>query len=56
MGGVAAASDNGDWFDLKASDGIPIGAAIGAIFGTIIGLAIGFLPRQGDLIYKADRD
>jgi small nuclear ribonucleoprotein (snRNP)-like protein len=56
LGGVAAASDNGDWFDVKASQGIPIGAAVGATFGTLIGLAIGFLPRQGDLIYKAGHE
>ena len=56
LGGAAAASDNGTWFDIKASQGIPIGAAVGAVFGTLIGLGVGFLPRQGHLIYKAERD
>jgi hypothetical protein len=56
LGGAAAASDNGKGIDVKASEGIPIGAAVGAIFGALIGLGIGFLPRQGDLIYKAKHD
>ena len=56
LGGAAAASDNGEWFDIKASQGIPIGAAVGAVFGTLIGLGIGFLPRQGHLIYKTGGD
>jgi small nuclear ribonucleoprotein (snRNP)-like protein len=56
LGGAAAASDNGEWFDVKASQGIPIGAAVGAIFGTVIGLSIGFLPRRGVLIYKAEHE
>lgn len=57
LGGIAAASDNdGQWFDVKASDAVPIGAAVGAIVGTIIGLTIGLFPRRGDLIYKAEQE
>ena len=57
LGGIAAASDNdGQWFDVKASDAVPIGAAVGAIVGTIIGLTIGLFPRRGDLIYRAGQE
>jgi hypothetical protein len=55
LGGAAAASDNGEWFDVKASQGIPIGAAVGAIFGTAVGTVAGFFRRQGELIYKASQ-
>ena len=53
LGGAAAASDNGEWFDVKASQGIPIGAAVGAIVGSAVGAVVGLFGRQGDLIYQA---
>lgn len=53
LGGAVAASDNGEWFDVKASQGIPIVAAVGAIFGTVVGTVVGLFRGQGELIYKA---
>jgi hypothetical protein len=53
LGAAASASDNGDWFDFKPSQTIPVGAAVGAIFGTATGAVIGLVRGQGELIYRA---
>ena len=53
LGTAASASDNGDWFDFKPSETVPIGAAVGAIFGTATGAVIGLVRGRGELIYRA---
>ena len=53
LGGAAAAGDNGEFLDVKAHQGIPVGAAVGAVVGTAVGAVVGLLRGQGELIYRA---
>jgi len=52
LGGAVAAGDDGQFFDIKAHESIPIGAAVGAVFGTAIGAVVGLFRGRGELIYR----
>lgn len=52
LGGAAAANDKGQFFDVKAGQAIPIGAAVGAAFGTAVGAVVGLFRDRGELIYR----